>query len=360
MTALGERIRQLIVQTGPMPVSRYMGICLADPNHGYYMRGDPFGRGGDFVTAPEVSQMFGEIIGVWCLEVWRRMGSPSTFHLVELGPGRGTLMADLMRAAAIRPEFLAACNGHLVETSPALRKIQRRTLDGAQVNFSWHDSHETVPPGPALFLANEFFDALPIEQFIAGDGKWHHRLVGLGPNGDLVFMRGPAVSAELSPVSRPPANDGSVLEACPAATAIMDAIAARLRIAGAALIIDYGYDGPSLGDTFQAVADHQPVDPLDTPGRADLTAHVDFSALKRSARTHDVVVHGPLTQRLFLTEMGILERAGRLGSGQSAAVRDGIRADVCRLAGADQMGELFKVMAVGHRRLELPPFDTLA
>jgi len=325
-------------------VAEFMADCLGHPEHGYYASRDPFGATGDFITAPEVSQMFGELIGLWCAETWAAMGSPASVILAELGPGRGTLMADALRAARVAPEFHAALDVHLVETSPVLRQAQEKTLAGTAV--TWHDDATTIPSGPSLVVANEFFDALPIRQFQRAEDGWRERLVGIGDD-DLVFTLAATAPAPLVPVSLTDAEPGAVAEVCPAAIAVVDALARRLATdGGAALIIDYGHQASAVGETLQAVRAHQYADVLAAPGEADLTAHVDFAALSRAATDAGAIVHGPLSQGAFLAALGIAARAAALAEAATPAQAAGIEAALQRLTDDDAMGALFKVMVV--------------
>ncbi|MFG1348134.1 class I SAM-dependent methyltransferase [Xanthobacter autotrophicus] len=359
-TPLSEEIRALIAADGPMPLSRYMALCLGHPRHGYYMTRDPLGARGDFTTAPEISQMFGELLGLWAVAQWQQMGSPAAFRLVELGPGRGTLMADALRAARLMPDFGAAARIHLVETSPVLRAAQARTLAGA-ADVAWHDRIEDVPDGPALVLANEFFDALPIDQYVWRSGHWHERRVGLDDEGHLVLGLDPAPSRAAPAFAAhllPPA-EGAVLEHMESGPA--RALSALLKAqGGAALIIDYGHAG-GYGDTFQALEQHRFADPLAAPGAADLTAHVDFSALARIGRAAGLRAFGPLEQGAFLARLGLGPRAERLKRDAPQEIRAGVEAAARRLAGggAGEMGRLFKVLVLAHPEIGLPPaFDS--
>jgi SAM-dependent MidA family methyltransferase len=350
---LADRIKALIRHDGPMSVASYMALALGDPEHGYYATREPFGRGGDFVTAPEVSQMFGELIGLWCLVVWQRMGSPERFELVELGPGRGTLMADLWRAASIRRGFVEAARVHLVETSRRLRAAQAETLAHLPRPPVWHDDIASLPLGPAIIVANEFFDALPVRQFALTEDGWRERLIGLDDDGELAFGLGPGrLEAEATD-----APVGTIIETCRPAGAIAGALASRVAAQGGAfLAIDYGY-AEGCGDTLQAVRAHAFADPLSEPGRADLTAHVDFGALANAARGAGARVHGPMTQGDFLVKLGLLDRAASLGADKAADARGELTAAVERLAGPSGMGTLFKVLAATSPRFVPPPFD---
>ena len=340
-TPLSRVIAAEIRENGPMRLDRYMALCLGHPVHGYYMTRDPFGAAGDFTTAPEISQMFGELIGIWCVTVFRAMGAPHKFNLVELGPGRGTLMADLLRAAAKAPEFGQAAALHLVETSPVLRRIQQQTLGDRP---AWHDTFASLPEGPMILIANEFFDALPIRQFEHRDGRWYERCVGLSAGGRLVI--GLALTVE----PLPPAADGAIVESAPDRLAVARDIGVRLAVSpGAALIIDYGHSAAGQGDTLQAVRQHEFTGLFESPGEADITAHVDFEALGGAFRDEGGRIFGPIPQGQFLKSLGIELRADKLG--------DDARVAAERLAGESQMGNLFKVMAVTSPALPAPyPF----
>jgi NADH dehydrogenase [ubiquinone] 1 alpha subcomplex assembly factor 7 len=345
--ALLALLQDLIRLEGPIGLDRYMALALGHPTHGYYMTRDPFGRAGDFTTAPEISQMFGEMLGLWAAEAWRQMGSPGTLRLVELGPGRGTLMADLLRAARTVPEFRAALDLHLVETSPVLRDAQAAALAQAGVPHRWHDRIDSVPDGPTLVLANEVFDALPVRHFVRTERGWCERLVGLGPDGALAFGLSPLPEAGLSlkaPV-------GAMLELGAEGLGVMRAIARRIAgQGGAALILDYGHAASGFGETLQALQAHRFADPLAAPGEADLTTHVDFAALARTARQEGAAAHGPVTQGAFLLGLGIAARAAQLSASRPDQA-GAIEAALQRLTGPgtpDQpgMGELFKVLAI--------------
>ena len=357
MTALGAEIRERIRRDGPIGVDTYMALCLNHPEHGYYRRGRPIGAGGDFITAPEVSQMFGELIGLWCAAVWQSMGRPGRVALVELGPGRGTLLADALRAAKTLPPFRDAIEVHLVESSASLRAEQADRLGDARP--TWHEGFETVPAGPVLVIANEFLDALPVRQFERVGSTWRERVVTLSPSArTLRFAAMDAACAEAAGLGIAPA--GAIAERAPAREALAATLAARIEAeGGAALIVDYGHERPGLGDTLQAVKRHRRHDVLDDPGTADLTAHVDFSALAAAAQREGASVFGPVPQGRFLRTLGIDARAARLRQGSIPEQAAEIDAALRRLTGAHGMGALFKAMAIAHRALvSLPGFET--
>ena len=347
---LADIIRAEIREAGPMPVSRFMALALGHPKHGYYITRDPLGT--DFTTSPEISQMFGELIGAWAADCWAKLGAPSPFALVELGPGRGTLMADALRATKAVPGFAAAAQICLVETSPVLRRTQHETLrpileQGGYRQPRWLDSTATLPDMPLIVIANEFIDALPIRQFIATDDGWRERCV-VEFQGNLVFTAAPAPLPDISilPEAVHAAPPGAIAEICPAGTAITADIARRLKArGGAALFIDYGYGRSQPGDTLQAMRDGAYVPVLEAPGTADITAHVDFEALATSA-TPAAAIHGPATQGQFLLALGIAQRAAMLAQHATPDQAEAIEAALTRLTHADAMGTLFKVMAV--------------
>lgn len=427
MTPLGREIAETIAQEGPITVERYMTLCLGHPAYGYYATRDPFGASGDFVTAPEISQMFGELLGLWCAEVWRRIGEPARVALIELGPGRGTLMADALRAAKAVPGFRDALDVTLVETSPTLREIQREKLAAAGIAIRWaatvedalgdpsprqgeggpasagsdgvrateRSTPETPPdlgfaeatlptpsarggitapstmddPGssavaavrddervPTLLLANEFFDALPIRQFVRTEAGWRERMVGL-VDGALAFGLAVEPPRDLRLPSRP---IGFVLELNPQGVAIAARIGAHIAAhGGAALALDYG-EAYSAGDTLQAMRRHGFVDPLAEPGEADLTAQVDFGALARSATAAGAAPMALLPQADLLERLGLHARAAQLARNATPAQADAIEAAVRRLTDRSPsgMGALFKALAIGHPALgPLPGFE---
>ncbi len=344
-----SEIRKLIASSGPMPVWRYMELCLMHPRYGYYVSRDPLGREGDFTTAPEVSQMFGELLGLWAASAWKAMGSPSPLQLIELGPGRGTLMADALRAMRVVPPLYAAVSVHLVEINPVLREKQKSMLSGVR-SIAWHDTIDTVPEGPSIIFANEYFDVLPIHQAVKRETGWHERVVELDATGRLVFGAAadpiPRFEVLLPPLVRA-APVGAVFEW--RSDAEIMRLAARVRDqGGAALIIDYGHLRSDAGDTFQAIARHTYADPLRAPGQADLTAHVDFQALSRAAEDVGARVHGPVTQGEFLKRLGIETRAFSLMQKATPEVSADISAALKRLTdtGRGGMGSMFKALAV--------------
>jgi SAM-dependent MidA family methyltransferase len=348
---LQSEIKQLIKSSGPMPVWRYMELCLTHPDHGYYISRDPLGREGDFTTSPEVSQMFGELLGLWVASVWKAMGSPSLLRLIELGPGRGTMMADALRALRVLPPLYQALSIHLVEINPVLREKQKAALSGVRI-IAWHDSLDQVPSGPAVILANEYFDVLPIHQAVKRETGWHERTVDIDDGGKLAFGFAaepmPRFEVLLPPLVRA-APVGAVFE-WRSDTEIMKIATRMCDQGGATLIIDYGHVRSDAGDTFQAIARHSFADPLKNPGQADVTAHVDFQALARAAEDLGARVHGPVPQGDFLKWIGIETRAVTLMAKASHEVSEDISSALKRLtdSGRGGMGSMFKVLAVSH------------
>ncbi len=348
MTRLKTRIVDLIGALGPLPVNEYMALCLFDPSDGYYTTREPFGAEGDFVTAPEISQMFGELVAVWLYQAWSAIGRPLPVTIAEIGPGRGTLMKDILRTLArLDPTLAAGASFALIETSPRLIEIQKRTLAGSSAEVSWHETIATLPQAPLLIVGNELFDAVPIRQFIRADAGWRERMIGLDVLDELSFFAGAgSVDATLLPDNAAEAPQGSIFEVAPARAALMAAIAECIAgHGGAGLFPDYGHLQPGFGDTLQAVRKHAPEDVLANPGEADLTAHVDFAALAAVVLAHGLEVELS-TQSDFLLSMGLLERAGLLGSQASEEARQTIADAVERLAGPDAMGTLFKVLKI--------------
>ena len=352
MTALAEILKARIAATGPMSVAEYMAECLLHPQHGYYTTRPPFGTEGDFTTAPEISQMFGELLGLCLAQYWLDLGRPAPFTLAELGPGRGTLMADVLRATRGVPGFHAAAQVVLVEASPRLRALQAATL--APHAPVWLNDSAELPEQPLLLLANEFFDALPIRQYQRAPQGWSERLVGLR-DGALTFgLSAPQPRPDLT-AAFPDDPPGTVVETCPEAQRHMGQIARRLALhGGLALILDYG-GWHSKGDTLQALRHHAFTDPLAEPGLADLTAHVDFAALAAGAAG---LAHRYTTQGRLLQTLGIEARATRLAQGLTGAALASHLAATRRLTDPAEMGELFKALAVLPATAPPPPgFD---
>jgi SAM-dependent MidA family methyltransferase len=338
---LKDHITRRIAAQGPMRLDEYMSTCLLHPTLGYYTTRDPLGATGDFTTAPEISQMFGELIGLALAQCWLDQSAPARFTLAELGPGRGTLMADALRAASKVPGFIDAAEVIFVEASPALQSIQRNTV--APHIAQWVSQASDLPDQPLFLIANEFFDALPIRQFIRSGDQWCERQVGL-EDGALVFGLAPAQPQPLLKGRLADTSESGLTEVCAGATPVLMEITQRLSThGGAALIIDYG-EWRTTGDSFQAVKSHQRADPLEAPGLADLTAHVDFEALALAAHP---CLHTTLTpQGVFLERLGITARAQSLAARlDGAALQEHIAAHR-RLTHPDEMGNLFKVMGL--------------
>jgi len=345
-----------IAARGPLSVARFMELALGHPTFGYYRCQDPLGAAGDFVTAPEISQTFGEILGLWLAQAWADLGRPAPVRLVELGPGRGALLADLLRATARVPGFHAALALHLVETSPRLRRLQAARLAGWQPG--WHERFAEIPDGPMLLIANEFLDALPVHQLVRTADGWRERVVGFGGSGELTFQEAPepTLLAEKL-VASERAAPWAVAEVSPARAALAGQIGARIAGAGGiALLIDYGAwaEGPT-GDTLQAVRGHAACDPLARPGEADLSTQVDFRALAEAAAAGGAVVYGPVPQGTFLRAFGIEARLLRLLERAPPERRRDLRAGLFRLVDPSAMGELFKVLVLAQKGAPLPP-----
>jgi NADH dehydrogenase [ubiquinone] 1 alpha subcomplex assembly factor 7 len=349
LSPLHTEIKRLIRASGPMPVWRYMDQCLSHPQHGYYISRDPLGREGDFTTAPEVSQMFGELLGLWAASVWKAIGSPQLFRLVELGPGRGTMMSDALRALRVLPPLYQTLSVHMVEINPVLREKQKATLTGLR-NVTWHEHIEDVPEGPSVIFANEYFDVLPIHQMVRRETGWHERVISLDDEENFVYGLAPDPTPGFEALVPPlvgAAPIGAIFE-WRSDTEIMT-LARRVRDQrGAALIIDYGHVRSDVGDTFQAIARHSFADPLKTPGLADITAHVDFDSLSRAAEAVGARAHGPVTQGDFLQRLGIETRALTLMQKASHEVSEDISNGLKRLVGGGRagMGSLFKVLGI--------------
>lgn len=355
--SLTLRIARRVRTEGPLSLAAYMAMALHDPQEGYYARQNPIGGAGDFVTAPEISQIFGELIGLWCAALWQAMDRPQRVTLAELGPGRGTLASDLMRAAATVPEFRRALDLVLVEASPLLRQVQRERLGSARPH--WVERLDEVPAGPLLLVANEFFDALPIRQFVRVGRHWAERRVGLDAEGRLAFVAGPgdpAASLMVPESLRTAAPAGAVVEVCPSGLALAAALGRRFAEApGAALIVDYGHFPSAPGPTLRAVRRHRPVPVLAEPGTADLSAHVDFAALAKAAGAAGAKVWGPVPQGRFLTALGAAARLAALSVRAAPAQRRELESGVRRLLDPSEMGTLFKALAFASPNLPPPP-----
>lgn len=349
-TELGRLLARRVALTGPISVADFMAEALGHPRFGYYRKSLPLGAAGDFTTAPEVSQMFGELLGAWLVERWMAMGRPPVVRLVELGPGRGTLLADALRATRGVTGFHAALDLHLVDINERLRGAQAQALAGFAP--SWHDRLDDVPDGPLLLVANEFFDALPVRQFTCTPHGWVEWMVGLADDGEtlrLALAPGRTLFASVLPAAIP----GRQAELCEAGLALAAAIGARLaRDGGWALIIDYGFEAEGGGFSLQAVRRHRGTGILDRPGETDLSAHVDFTSL---ARATGMWTFGPVGQGDFLRRLGIAERAETLKARATLSQRHAIDAALARLIDPDQMGRLFRVLAVGDTPSSEPP-----
>lgn len=353
--SLKARLKAEIEAAGPISIPAYMLRCLHDPVHGYYATRPRLGADGDFITAPLVSQMFGELIGVWAVETWRRLGKPSPFHLVELGPGDATLMSDALRAGRIDPNFLSACCVTLVETSPLLIEQQRRRLAEAAVPIVWANDLDGLSDGPMLLIANEFLDCLPATQLVRTVSGWAEQRVGLDQAGELCF--GLASLPLDPPAGLEAAKVGDLWEVSPLQMELGRQVAQRIRqFDGAALFLDYGRATRGPGDTLQALIRHERADPLSSPGQADLTMWADFPSLIEGVAEGGVAVSGPIDQGRFLRRLGIDARAARLARSRPDGSAK-IARQVARLTDHDQMGDLFKVCAVHRAGLAPPGFE---
>lgn len=352
MTPIEAQLIRRIAATGPITVAEYMSLCLTDPQHGYYTTRDPLGAAGDFTTAPEISQMFGEMLGLCLAQSWLDRGAPESFVLAELGPGRGTLMADILRVTTSVPGFHAGLTVHLVETSRALRQIQRETIDQS---IAHHDTVDTLPDAPLFLVANEFFDALPVRQFQREGDRWRERVVGLEDDRLIIGLADPMPPDHLAH-RLGDTSEGDIVETSAVSQAVAATLGLRIaRHGGVALVIDYG-GWRSLGDTFQALRQHKTVDPLSTPGKADLTAHVDFEALARSV--HPAQASPMIGQGVLLERLGITARAQQLAKNLQGTALESHIAAHRRLTHAHEMGTLFKAIAVYQVGTPPPPgFD---
>jgi NADH dehydrogenase [ubiquinone] 1 alpha subcomplex assembly factor 7 len=394
---LAQKLAARITASGPISLHDYMEACLYDPEHGYYKNKDPLGRHGDFITAPEISQVFGEIVGLWAGETWRLIGEPDEVRLIELGPGRGTLMGDALRALRVLPRFLKSVTVHLIETSESLRAVQRDALSGTPCPVFWHSETGEVPHGAAIVIANEFFDCLPVQQYVFAEATqcWHERMVNFeagsftfglstdglesplilsfSPRGEGTVRPGTASELRRGACNSAPSplgeragvrgdwggiEDGAILEIRPRTAAMLEAFAARAAEAPfAALIVDYGYSRPSFGDTLQAVSRHRYTGLFERPGEADLTAHVDFSDLINQAQALGLHTSGPMPMGEWLLRLGLEARAGQLLSRASEEQAREILGRISRLIDPKQMGALFKAVILTSGGFgPLPPF----
>ena len=354
-TPLARQLEERIRSEGPISIAEYMAACLQDEAHGYYRKREAIGRSGDFITAPEISQIFGELIGLWAAVVWQQMGAPARVNLVELGPGRGTLMRDALRAAGKVPGFLHASHVHLVETSETLRQAQQVALAGTGVPVAWHDGGlSALPEGPAIIIANEFLDTFPVHQFEIVEGGAFQRGVGLDAEGRLQFVR-IAPKVPIDPAAGPV---GGISETQDFTQLFeLNWMMAAAPLAG--LFIDYGHAAPGAGDTLQAIRFHRFEHPLCSPGEADLTVHVDFAHFRTfpemalEAKGWPAgICDGPVTQGEWLGRLGILQRAERLMTATPGKAHE-IEMGVARLMSPTGMGSRFK--ALGVRSAHLPP-----
>lgn len=347
---LPELIDMQIRATGPMSVATYMGLCLTHPTKGYYRADDPLGTAGDFITAPEISQMFGELIGFFFVNLWQQMDSPKAFTLLELGPGRGTLMADMLRVACRAEGFRDGLDLRLFETNPALIAQQNARLEA--YDPKWIDGFDKVGPGPLLVVANEFFDALPIRQFVRMAEGWHERLVGLSDGRRSFGLSPTPIPPSAMPEAVADAEINAVFEVGLASGEVTTRLARTISAQGGAMLaIDYGYAHTQTGETLQGVRQHKFADVLDAPGEVDLSAHVDFEAIGTITAKAGLTVQPLATQGQWLTRMGIAERAKSLSSANPGSAAD-IAAAKARLVAPEQMGDLFKVFCAASPGLQ--------
>lgn len=361
ITSLKAKLIHTINENGPLTISQFMSLCLSDAHYGYYKTAEPFGREGDFITAPEVSQMFGEMLAIWIILTWQALDKPNNFILCEMGPGRGTLMDDVLRTIKkLNVNCFKAADIYLIETSPKLRDSQKKRLQSYDKSITWQDHFSTIPPFPLILIANELFDCLPIHQYIFDGQNWHERMVSTTTTADnqqeLIFCIGSIIAAPILPYAlNDPIHQGTIIEVSPARENVMDAIANHLaHYRGAALIIDYGAIEPKPTDTLQAMSKHRFSAPLANPGQDDLTSHVDFAALAYRAQQMQCQTY-MTTQGNFLLNLGLIERAQILGHGRDGELQAKISQDVERLAGDHQMGSLFKVLCISDKKTTLLP-----
>ncbi len=364
MSTLKDRIINRIKSEGPMSVAEYMSLCLLDTEHGYYPTRDPLGSDGDFITAPEISQMFGELLGIWAIQTWRDLGSPGGVSLIELGPGRGIMMSDILRAAQLATDFLENITVYLIEASAALQAVQGKTLANSPVPIEWIDRIEDAPPGPTIIIGNEYLDCLPIRQFIqqdrfAGERGWHERMVTVDKDsGELAFGLATEPISELAakalPSAQSEAKNHDLIEICPAAHQTLDSIKERFKQSpGRALFIDYGPETTEFGDTLQALKRHEKVGVFSDPGNTDLTVRVDFAALGEFAQSLNMATTYPVPQNEFLSKLGVEMRAATLARAKPDS-KAKIARQLERLTGEEQMGTLFKAICFQSDGLDVP------
>ncbi len=351
MTPLKQHLIRRIGIEGPLSIADYMALCLFHPEHGYYVGEQPFGADGDFITAPDVSQMFGELTAAWLVQAWQAIGSPPSFNLCEIGPGRGTWMRDITSTLSkLAPAMLDDSQILMVEKSARLADAQAQVLGSLTDRIDWIENIAELKGAPTLFIANELFDALPARQFVKTGHGWLERMVGLDDSNELAMAIGSAsIDNSLLPLDAATAPDGTVFEYAPAREALCQQMAEHIQAhRGFALIFDYGHAHSAVGDTLQAVRRHKYEQIFAHPGQADLTSHVDFQALQIAAAAGGAKASDIVTQAEFLLGLGLLERAGALGADKDDKIRQKITQDVNRLAGSghDQMGQLFKVMCL--------------
>jgi len=350
---LQTHIKQLIEQTGPINMAEFMQLALAHPKYGYYKSKEPFGAEGDFTTAPEISQMFGELIGMWCADIWHKMGTPQDIELVEIGPGRGTLMKDFLRATRKIPGFHESISISMVETSDRLSEIQHQAINHLHPRVKWFTEISKIPNKPVIIVANELFDALPVRQYIKQDDKWHEKQVGLNQNGELDFML--LKSSTTHEKKHEHTKNGSVIEVCTTAMSIIETLSQKIKqYGGAALIIDYGYNEPEYKNTLLAIGNHKQCNLLENIGEVDISAHVDFAMLKNFAEHFGMTAYGPTFQGEFLQKIGIDIRTETLLNNATEKQQKDIKTARDRLIGnnKDQMGELFKVLALTNTEIK--------
>ena len=365
MTPLATLLRRRILTQGPLPFIDFMSSCLTHPVHGYSVKGHRIGRHGDFITAPETSQIFGELIGLWMVDCWEKLNRPQQFRLIELGPGNGQLMQDALRAAAMRPAFGQAAEIHLLETNTDLMAIQNRRIGKTAVY--WHKAVDSLPStGPLIVIANEFFDALPVRILKLAEHGWQERYVDWDQKKFIPIEAAPQPPFPEKPGDDPEPNPYEpdttykpdvphIREVRPAAAAFLSALLKATATGGGyGLIIDYGYTKPPNRETIEAIRDHHYVDPLSMPGKTDLAAHVDFADLSCKAQNHGATVYGPVSQRRFLTALGLASRARLLLAQANRKQKEQIQSDLYQLMASSKMGLVFRVMGFSSPGLPAP------